>query len=227
VAKADGTREVLDQVRPETALQIFAGMDWDRELRAVEAAQETGDESYIPEFGLTDDEERLLVISPVDGDTVTFWIQSPAYGWNVERFPKSEVPALLEQYFAADDEALQAIAAQHQPVRELQLHELSEAEFAATTSGHMQWVGAVETFHQVPLRDYLGACIDARSLPTSLETIELTNLYRADDGRHSHVLFNYADPATALVLVVKHDPEEGDSVIGHRFVSLAEGGYPP
>jgi hypothetical protein len=242
VAKADGTREQLDDVQLEMAREIFLRMDWDRELRVVQAAQEArelaaeesasqafpavGDNDvYVPEFGLTDEEERLLVVTPVSSEAVTVWIQCPAFGWGIDSFPKSEVSGLLERYFAGDDGGLQEIAARHQPARELLLHLLSAAEFQATMAGQMRWVGEVETYNQVRLRDYLSACLDALALPASLETIELTNIYRSADDRHSHIHFNYGEPPTALVLVVQHDAEAGDSVIGHHLLDLTEGTY--
>ena len=61
----------------DMAREVFAKMDWESELAAVQAAVAAGKEVFLPEFGLTQDEDRTLVISTVDSDTVSFYMQYP------------------------------------------------------------------------------------------------------------------------------------------------------
>jgi hypothetical protein len=131
----------------------------------------------------------------------------------------------LTLYFAADDDAIAGVVAKNAPVHEIHLHELSDDEFQATIVQPMRRLGANETYRQVHLRGYLSACITASCLPTTLDTIELADIYVSGDKRHSHILFNYGDAATALVIIAQHDPDNCDSVLGHRFVSTAESCY--
>jgi hypothetical protein len=225
VAKADGNREVLDNVSVEVAREAFERMDWDSELAFARAEGEAGREMYIPEFGLADAAERTLVISPVDSNTVTFYFQYPDRVSAVPSLPKGEVAGLVGLYFAGEDDAIAAIVAKNTPAGEILLRELSDSEFRATIAPPMRCLGATENCRQVHLREYLGACISALSLPASLDTLEIADIYAAADKLHSHILFNYGDPGTALAIVVRHDPDTGDSVLGHHFVNAAGSYY--
>lgn len=225
VVKADGDREVLDNVSAEMALQVFAKMDWDAELAAAQAEGEAGRVTYIPEFGLVDDAERMLIISPVDSNTMTVCLQCPDRPSGGADFPMKDVADLIRLFFAGDDDAIAAIVAKNTPAVEIPLRELSDAELQGTIAKPMRRLGEEETCRQVHLRDYLAASITAFSLPTSLDTIELADIYLSADKKHSHILFNYGDSGKELALVVQHDPEIGDSVLGHRFVNVAERCY--
>ena len=219
VAKADGDREVLDDVSTEMAREVFAKVDWDSELAAVQAAEAAGTDVFLPEFGLTDDAERTFVISPVDSATVSFYIQYPDRVAGVQSCPKNEVGPLIGYFFSGDEDAIGAIVARNTPVRKITLRELSNEEFRATIVKTMNRLRDEVSHGRVPLRDYLGECITALSLPTTLDTIELTDIYLAADKKHSHIYFDYGDPRSALVIVAHHDPDTGDSVLGHHFSS--------
>jgi hypothetical protein len=225
VAKADGDREMLDDIGMEMAREVFAKMDWESELAVVQAAEAAGKEVFIPEFGLTDAAERMLVITPVDSGTVSFYMQYPDRVSGLESYPKGEVAHLIGLYFEGFDDDIAALIAKPVPVREVPVRELSDAEFRATITKPMRRLGEEETYRQVHLRDYLAACIIKHSLPVTLNTIELTDIYLAADKKHSHIHFSYGDPATGLVIVAQHDPDKGDSVFGHHFLSTAEDSY--
>ena len=227
IAKADGDREFMDDVTTETACDAFGKMDWDRELSAVRSAEEAGGEVYIPEFGLTDESERTLVITPLDSSTVSFYILSQSDPVGVEKLPKTEVANLISRFFSGDDEAIAATVARHTPAKEISLRELSREEFQATIAEPMHRLSEKESLRQIQVRDYVGECLTRCSLPASLETVELADIYLAADKRHSHILFNYGDEATALVIVIHRDAENGDSLIGHHFAGFAESYYRP
>jgi hypothetical protein len=225
VAKADGDREVLDNVSVEMAREVFEKVDWNAQMAASQAEELAGRDVYIPEFGLADEAERALVISPVDSSTVTFTFQDSEHLSGVRRFPVSGVAELIDLYFAGGEDAIAAIVATYAAAREMLVRELSDAEFLATIAEPMHRLGEKETCRQVPLRDYLTACITICSLPASLETIELTDIYLSANKLYSHIHFNYGAPKTTLVIVVHYDPDNGDSVLGHHFANLAENCY--
>src|SRR3954465_4946787 len=104
VAKADGTREVLDEVTFQMAREIFSTLNWMPELETFEAAMAEGREGFVPEFGLDDDEQRRLGISAVGPETVSFSFQSGEEWCGVSALPNSEVATLLRCYFAGSDD---------------------------------------------------------------------------------------------------------------------------
>jgi hypothetical protein len=227
VAKADGDREVLDNVTAEMAREVYVKMDWDAEMATVQAAEAAGQDVFLPEFGLTDDAERNLAVSPVDSNTVSFYVQYPDRVAGVQNFPKDEVAAVIGAFCDGNDDAIGAFVARNTPApKKDALHELSDADFRATIVRPMVRLRDEQSYRQVPLRNYLGDCITAHSLPATLDTIELTDIYVAGDKRHSHIHFHYGDPNTALVIVTRHDPDDdSDGILGHCFVSGPAGYY--
>ena len=220
VEKTDGNREMLDDVTMEMAREVFAKMDWDAELAAVQAAQETEKEVFFSEFGLADDAQRSLVISPVDSNTLSFYIQYPDRVVGTQGFPKSDAAHLIGLFYEGLDDDIAALIAKPAPAHEISVCDLSDAEFRATIVEPMRRLGEEETCRQVPLRDYLSSCITKNSLPVTLNTIELTDIYLTADKKHSHIHFNCGDPQTVLVIVVHHDPDDNsDGVLGHHFVN--------
>src|SRR4051812_1957628 len=109
VAKVDGTRDVLDHVTLQMAREIFLRLNWDPEVEAAGAAMAEERETYVPEFGIADDDGRMLAIEPTSSELVTFYFQLPEHWWQVPDVPKSEVAELLELFFAGDNDAIREI----------------------------------------------------------------------------------------------------------------------
>lgn len=112
VAKSDGDREVLNDVNVDMAREVFAEMDWDSQLAAVKAAGESGAAVFMPEFGVTDDAGRTLVISPVDAETVSFYIQYPDRLVGAQNFPKGNVAFLIGLFFEGMDDEIAGLVPQ-------------------------------------------------------------------------------------------------------------------
>jgi hypothetical protein len=97
------------------------------------------------------------------------------------------------------------------------IRELSKQDFLATFCGPMHRLGADESYRPVPLGDYVSACIQALSLPTTLADIEIHDVYLSGDKRHTHVLFFFGERNRCLVVVASHEP---DSIKGHYLLDL-------
>lgn len=225
VEKADGDRQMLDDVGMDMARDVFVKMDWDTELAAVKTAELNGTDVFLPEFGLTDEAMRMLVISPLDSDTVSFYVQYPDRVVGTQSFPRSDAGRLIGLYYQGLDDDIAALTAKAASTNQIPIRELSDAEFRATIVQPMPRLGDEQSYGHVHMRDYLDTCIHKFSLPVTLDTLELTDVYVAGDLKHSHIHFHYGDEPTTLVLVAQHDPENGDSVMGHRFVSAGENYY--
>ena len=217
VEKATGDREVMDDVGMEMARAVFEKMDWDAELAAVQAAQDSGTEVFLPEFGLTDPDERTLIVSPVDANTVSFYMQYPDRVAGAQSFPKSEVGQLLGLYYQGFDDGIAALIAKSAPPAEVPIRELTDAEFRATIVQPMVRLGDEQNYREVHVRDYLASCIIKHNLPVTLNSIELTDIFVAADRKHSHIMFNYGDPEKSLVIVAEHGQETGDVIYGYFF----------
>ncbi len=98
------------------------------------------------------------------------------------------------------------------------MRELSEAEYVATFSGPMHRLGPDEDAPAYcNVGQYLKAAIQALALPTTSESIDLTDIYVGDDRRHTHLLFDYGARNVRLVVVVDNDVP---CVHGHRLVDF-------
>ncbi len=111
--------------------------------------------------------------SPVDANTVSFYIQYPDSVVGTQDFPKSDAAHLIGLFYQELDDDIAALIAKPAPAVEIPVRELSDAEFGATITPPMRRLREEETYRQVPLRDYLSSCIIKHSLPVTLNTIEL------------------------------------------------------
>ena len=226
VAKADGEREMLSSVSRELAGGVFAKMDWAAELAAMHEAEDAMRESYIPEFGLTDEEERQLVLTPDEEGTISVVLEYPDHAWGIDGFPWSEVDQLLDLYFAGDDDGLADLITKYLPPPEMTVHELSNSEFQTTLVPPLRRLGDEQSYRPVRLRAHLEAALEALALPASLETVELEVIFLTGDKQYSHFLFIYGNPGRWLVLVVQHDVEHNrDDVLGFHLVDVAGNPY--
>jgi hypothetical protein len=97
------------------------------------------------------------------------------------------------------------------------LRTLSKQEYLATFAEPMRRLGENESYRPISLKDYLGECILALGLPTTIQDIQIQHVYLSGNKKHSHVLFYYGQPNRYLVLVISHD---SDSVMGHYLLDL-------
>jgi hypothetical protein len=51
VAKADGDREMMDDVSPEMAREVYEKVNWDAEMAAAREEEKAGRDTFIPECG--------------------------------------------------------------------------------------------------------------------------------------------------------------------------------
>ena len=99
------------------------------------------------------------------------------------------------------------------------INTLSIDDFQATFVEPMQRLGEEESYRPIPLKDYLTECISELALPTTVDDIEIQDVYLNGNKSHTHMMFWYGKPNVYLVIVIDH---EKDSVHGHHILDLNE-----
>jgi hypothetical protein len=100
--------------------------------------------------------------------------------------------------------------------RRVNIRELSREEFLETFCEPMERL--TESYRPIPLKDYVSESIRVLELPTTIDDIEIHDLYLSGNKKHSHVLFFFGQPNRYLIIVIDH---ETDSVAGYRVLDLA------
>lgn len=97
------------------------------------------------------------------------------------------------------------------------INRLSKKQYLATFAEPMRKADNDDAAKPVSIRSYVSECIHKHGLPTSLEEVEVENVYINGENKYVHVLVYYGETNKFLVVVIDNEEEQP---FGYYFLDL-------